>query len=95
MEEEQTDVVLSTGLGTKNHTKSFKIKFEFTCFDYILFGLIIAGIVMSGTCYNATQRGQCAGIDEIGEAGLFMVIGGLVPYVITFILSIFNILNTK
>lgn len=98
MDQENEEVVLGTNLGTKKEQvkKTVTVRFEFTFYDFLLMSLIISGIVLAGVCYNASEKDQCGGIDELGEAGIFMIIGGFVPYILVFVLNIFNFLkNTK
>lgn len=76
---EQTVDVETTGMFEQDKIKgkTLKIKLVYTWIDVLLLFLICAGIVLAGTCKG---DGRCWDIQEIGDAGVYMIIAGFTPY---------------
>lgn len=84
----QEEVVLQTNLQANLPKKKREVvyRFQFSKFDVFLLCLNVAGIVMCSTCFDASKRNLCGGYNEIGIAGLALVLGTLVPYLIIIIM---------
>lgn len=73
-----------------NKRVTYHYKFSLTFVDAIFLTLIAGGVVVQGVCHDASERGTCGGYEELNNLGTFLIIGGLIPYIVVIVILLFT-----